>query len=276
MRIASLNALSDIDARDERLRQMFVEASERDVDVLALQEVPAEVHGTVRDLASAHGYAWQHTVTGVPGDEVATLSRLPIEGSGSFTVTPSPADTGRRFSWVQVQGFWIANIHLTWGAHNEAARLREVSAIEAFVTDLAGLPGPSATADPEALAAGQEVVPVLLGDFNAEPDNDCIRFLRGKTTLDGRGTYWTEATLGTELQHTPTTRETSRWGQQSALSRGLDASLLYPRRIDFIFTRGWRHGGRGTMRNTQLFGTSMTPEGHELSDHYGWVTDIEE
>src|SRR5690606_23495648 len=108
-----------------------------------------------------------------------------------------------------------------------------------------------------------ELVPVLLGDLNAEPDNDCVRFLRGKTPVDGVGTYWTEATLGTELQHVTTTRETNQWGRQSAASRGVDADLLYPRRIDYIFVRGWRHGGRGTMRDTERFGTSVTPGGIE-------------
>lgn len=275
MRIASLNALSDIDDRPERLTQIFVEASGLGVDVLALQEVPNEVHGTIRDLANAHGYAWQHTMTGVPGDEVATFSRLPIDDSGSFTVIHPPPISSRRFAWVQVQGFLIANVHLTWGAHNEAARLREVSAIEIFVADAVTAHAGAATTDQQPQAARPELVSVLVGDFNAEPDNDCIRFLRGKTTINGASTYWTEATLGTDLQHTPTTRETNQWGQQSARSRGVDASLLYPRRIDFIFTRGWRHGGRGTMRNTRLFGTSVTPGGSELSDHYGWVTDLE-
>lgn len=304
MRIASLNALSDPEYRRERVTQMFVEAADQNVDVLCLQEVPREMHAEIRGIARAHRYAWQHLVSGVPGDEVGTFSRVPVEDAGTFTVAHPDGGVGevpigqpyaqRTFAWVRLQGFLIINVHLTWGAHNEPARLREVAAIEAFAADAvrAGaaptgegpargvaardgvLANPAGSAGPSAVSA--ELVPVLAGDVNAEPDNDCVRFLRGKTPIDGVGTYWTEATLGTDLQHVPTTRETNQWGQQSARSRGVDASLLHPRRIDFIFARGWRHGGRGTMLGTARFGESVTPEGIELSDHYGWVTDLQE
>lgn len=282
MRIASLNALSDPDFILERVTQMFVEADAEGVDVLGLQEVPLAIHSEIGEIARAHEYPWQHVVSGVPGDEVGTFSRVPIEASGTLTVTrpaARPVDIAigephpeRKFSWVTVRGFLIFNVHLTWGAHNEPARLCEVAAIEAYARDAIVAAGTGA----ESASASRELVPVLLGDLNAEPDNDCVRFLRGKTPIDGVGTYWTDATLGTELQHVPTTRETNQWGRQSAQSRGVDASLLYPRRIDFMFSRGWRHGGRGTFRNAKLFGSSVTPDGIELSDHYGWVADLEE
>ena len=275
MRIASLNSLSDPEMIGERVAQVFVEADHLNVDVLALQEVPEEYHPDFVRIADAHGYSSSRLGSGVPGDGTGIFSRIPITDAGTLVVEhpsliPAGDEPARRFVWAEVNGFLVINAHLTWGAHNEPKRLREVAGIEAFAAETVSTHtvehGPDAT----------ELVPILTGDFNAEPDNDCVRFLRGKTPIDGVGTYWTEATLGTEFQHTPTTRERNHWGQQSARSQGLDASLLYPRRIDFIFVRGWRHGGRGTLRGTVPFGTTLTPEGFDVSDHFGWVTDVQE
>lgn len=267
MRIASLNALSDPERFLERLEQICVEARDAGVEVLALQEIPGGQHGAIRQIARDNGFPAQHLESGRAGDGLGTFGTSVFDDSG--TVTVSHGTGSRKFSWVRLRGVWVLNVHLTWGAHNEPARLEEVAALDAFA---------AARHDEvmRGVADAQEPLFVLAGDCNAEPDNDCIRFLRGKTGHAGRGTYWTEATLGTDLESVPTTREKNFWGRRTAASKGLDPDTLPPRRIDFLFVRGWRHGNRGTPTGTRRFGVSITPSGFEVSDHYGWVTDLQE
>lgn len=267
MRIATLNVMGIPDRFRERLAQVFAEAQGAGVELLALQELPPDEHAAIRDIARSYGFTAQHINPGRAGDGVGSFATTEFDATG--TVTVAHPDGQRRFLWVASRGFLVINVHLSWGGHKEADRLREVAELDAF-----------AAAHREALdlavAGAPEPLAVLLGDFNAEPDNDSIRFLRGKTTIAGRGTYWTEATLGTPLQHVPTTRERDHWGRLTAASKGLDAELLYPRRIDYLFVSGWRHGNRGTAAGTESFGTSTTSSGVELSDHYGWVTELQD
>src|SRR5437773_2235762 len=72
--------------------------------------------------------------------------------------------------------------HLTVQAHLTTARCVQVRALAAHVAALAPIGEPP---------------PVVVGDFNAEPDADEIRFLRGLTALGGESVYFADAWLAT-------------------------------------------------------------------------------
>lgn len=50
--------------------------------------------------------------------------------------------------------------------------------------------------------------------------------------------------------------------------------LVPERKIDYIFVQGWIYGQIGSPSNVSLFGSTLTTDGHEISDHYGVIADI--
>jgi endonuclease/exonuclease/phosphatase family metal-dependent hydrolase len=111
---------------------------------------------------------------------------------------------------------------------------------------------------------------VLMGDFNADPDSDEIRYLRGLHGVDGRSVFFTDA-----------------WSYVNGVAPGFtfDRGNAFaarahepPRRIDYIFVRGPDAKFRGEPLETRLAFTrsAKTSQGPVwASDHFGVVTDLE-
>ena len=72
----------------------------------------------------------------------------------------------------------VLTTHLDYELHHGHVRERQVLVLEAFTREW---------------AAAADLPPVLLGDFNARPDSNEMRFLRGLASLDGRRTYFQDA-----------------------------------------------------------------------------------
>src|SRR5438034_835549 len=72
----------------------------------------------------------------------------------------------------------VLTTHLDYEFHHGHVRERQVLVLEAFTREW---------------AAAADLPPVLLGDFNAHPDSNEMRFLRGLASLDGRSTYFQDA-----------------------------------------------------------------------------------
>ena len=107
--------------------------------------------------------------------------------------------------------------------------------------------------------------PLLLGDMNAEPDADEIRFLRGLTRLGGRSTYFADCfgIVGDGSK-----------GATYARRNPFAAPLREPdRRIDYIFVRGPDEGGRGEPLTASLC-LDEAIDGVFPSDHFGVVATI--
>jgi endonuclease/exonuclease/phosphatase family metal-dependent hydrolase len=108
-----------------------------------------------------------------------------------------------------------------------------------------------------------------MGDFNADPDSDEIRFLHGRHTLDGTSTYWADAWL---------------YGGDGGPGYTFDrrngfAALCHepPRRIDYIFSRGPDSKFRGEPLLTQLaFCQASAGTTGQIwpSDHFGLYTEL--
>ena len=107
---------------------------------------------------------------------------------------------------------------------------------------------------------------VLVGDFNAEPDADEIRYLLGKTRLD----------------QTRNVRFADAWqygdgspGYTFDAQRNHFAAIYpeHPRRLDYIFVRGPNAKGQGRPMNPRL-GFHKDVNEVWCSDHFGVVTEL--
>jgi len=145
--------------------------------------------------------------------------------------------------------------HLNWKFHHGYVRVRQVAYIAEQVMALA----PVETSFP----------PILMGDFNAPPDADEIRFLRGLHVLDGKSVFfndaWTYAGPG---------------GPGYTFDRANGFTLMNreeSRRIDYLFVRGPDKHGRAQPTDTRLAFTACEGEGDARiwpSDHFGLVCDF--
>jgi endonuclease/exonuclease/phosphatase family metal-dependent hydrolase len=145
--------------------------------------------------------------------------------------------------------------HLNWKLHHGSVRLRQAVAIAEHIGDRCPIDD-------------KRLPPVLMGDFNADPDSDEIRFLRGAATIEGKSVYFADA-----------------WGH-AGQGRGYTfdrknrfAALAHepPRRIDYIFVRGPDRLFRGEPIATRLaFCTPKPGADGEIwpSDHFGVVTEL--
>jgi endonuclease/exonuclease/phosphatase family metal-dependent hydrolase len=140
--------------------------------------------------------------------------------------------------------------HLTFQAHLGHVRCAQVRALADHVGELAPLDGPP---------------PVLAGDFNADPDADEMRFLRGLTALGGHSVYFADAWLACHAEGPGWTYE--RRNPYSLRSREPS------RRIDYVYSRGPGHHLCGEPISVHV-ALDQPIEGIWPSDHHAVVADI--
>ena len=140
--------------------------------------------------------------------------------------------------------------HLDYELHHGHVRERQVLVLEAFTREW---------------AAVADLPPVLLGDFNARPDSNEMRFLRGLASLDGRSTYFQDAweVAGRDgAGHT--------WDNRNRFAA---FSWEPDRRIDYVLVGAPDARGRGRVESARL--VFETPVGDVFaSDHFGVVADL--
>jgi endonuclease/exonuclease/phosphatase family metal-dependent hydrolase len=110
------------------------------------------------------------------------------------------------------------------------------------------------------LRRGQKLPAILVGDFNAEPESNEIRFLRGLHAIGSRGAYfcdaWTRAGAGAEG---------ATWTEHNAYSGPWG---LPNRRIDYIFVAAPGARGPGAVRSCRVV-CNEAVGGVWPSDHFG-------
>jgi endonuclease/exonuclease/phosphatase family metal-dependent hydrolase len=159
---------------------------------------------------------------------------------------------------------WVHTTHLNYKLDDGIAREHQVLAID------------------DALRAGRtndSAPQILCGDFNATPESDEIRFLRGLTTLGGRRTHFQDAWLRLHREPGPGDgpAEGLTWSSQNRFTRPL-RSLDLDRRIDFIFVTTRKRDGRGTVHDCRVVLTEREGLGEVeicASDHYAVCADIQ-
>nr|HEX4317548.1 endonuclease/exonuclease/phosphatase family protein [Kofleriaceae bacterium] len=241
-------------------------------DVIAMQEVRpldgASGRTTADELAAALGMhahyeqavSWQageHGALPAGQEGLALITRKPLRAVERLALPePRPGDARILLSGevdTHAGPIWVHTTHLHYRLDDGVARERQVAAVDAAIrlrrTD---------TSAPQ----------LLCGDFNATPDSDEIRFLRGLHTLDGRRTHFQDAWMRAHGDARGTT-----WSSENELTRPL-RSLDIDRRIDFIFVTSRKKDGRGTVKDCRIV-LDERDAGLCASDHYGLQADIQ-
>ncbi len=140
--------------------------------------------------------------------------------------------------------------HLSWRREHGAARERQAVALaKAIILHREGC----------------DLPPVLVGDFNTEPESAEIRFLTGFQTLDGLSLYLRDA-----WKHAGGSLDGATWSNRNPYARGwLEPDL----RIDYILVGPPNADGVGDIEDCKVV-CDEPEDGVWPSDHFGVVADI--
>jgi endonuclease/exonuclease/phosphatase family metal-dependent hydrolase len=184
----------------------------------------------------------------------AIVSPHPLLDTASLPLPSPPGLDTRTVAFARVElpdgPAPVFCTHLTYQHHLGHARVEQVRALTEHVATLAPIDGPP---------------PILLGDFNADPDSDEMRYLRGLTGLGGTCVYFEDAWLATG--HTEPGYTYDRRNPYALRSREPS------RRIDYIFVRGPDRHLRGEPISAEVVMNEPT-DGVWPSDHFGLLAEI--
>lgn len=258
IRVATLNIWNRMGPWEERLVAIRKELERIQPDILGMQEVlvlPEHEFDQARSIAEGFGY---HTAFGRSPDATAygmgnaILSRWPIVRTLVFGLPGTDEHRCLVFAEIDSPAGKIPffSTHLNWRFEESDVRQLQVQCITRFV---------------DANAPREGYPPIVVGDFNAEPDSDEIRFMRGLTSLGGRSVHFADS-----------------FGLAGDKSLGATFSLKNPyaallrepdRRIDYVWVRGGDERFRGEPLSARV--CFDRPEGEAYpSDHFGVVAEL--
>ncbi len=257
---------------DERLRLAGKQLRDLAPDVVGMQEVRpldgrsgrttadvlAEELGLHRVYEVALRWNDGDFFAGHPGGEegLAILSRHPVLEHRATPLPEARKTEARILLSARIATpagpIWCHTTHLHYRLDDGIAREQQVVAIDDVIRGIGG--------DPPQL---------LCGDFNATPDHDEIRFLRGLHTLAGRRTHYQDAFLRVHPDDRGIT-----WSSENEQTRPL-RSLDIDRRIDFVFVTTRRKDGRGTVLDAGVALAERGAGGVCASDHYAVWADVQ-
>lgn len=254
LRVATLNVWNRLGPWEQRRELVRKGIRELSPDIMGLQEVirmKAELGGfdQLAEIADGLGYQsayGRHTSGAEWSNGNAILSRWPIKETDVFPL--SGTDENRCVTYALVAAPFgdvpFFTTHLNWMLHEGHVRQIQVRELTDFVARRAPIGG---------------FPPVVCGDFNAEPDADEIRFMRGLTGLGGKCVYFADC-FGITGEGP---------GYTFARRNPYAAVCKEPnRRIDFIFVRGPDEKGRGEPLASKV--CFDQPEGDVWpTDHFG-------
>lgn len=265
LRLVTLNLWGEQPPYAARMRRCEAELLALQPDVVALQEV-RQVEGQVPNQAQALAAALQLRYLFAPTVEwggglegLGLLSRLPLVDSGHAEL-PHATDKERRIVlWAFLQApaglVGVFCTHLNYRQRHGVQREDQVEAIDRTIEQLTERHRPLAT--------------LLCGDFNATPDSDEIRFLRGLHSLRGRRTYYQDAYAlrhGTDPGYT--------WARRNPCTQRMH--WLEPdRRLDYIFVSEANRDGRGLVRECRIVLDTADADGVYPSDHFGVLAEVQ-
>jgi endonuclease/exonuclease/phosphatase family metal-dependent hydrolase len=259
LRILTLNIWNRQGPWDDRLALIRRGIERLAPDVVGLQEVVDVGDRTQADeIAAGLGY---HAAFGLAHDlgggvrfGNAALSRWPIAASRVFPLPTGTSAEHRSLLLAEVASphgslpFFVT--HLNWKLHHGAVREQQVAAVAALVKQEAPIRG---------------LPPVLVGDFNAEPESTEIRFLRGLHALDGKSTYFADC-FGLTGQGPGVTFDS----EHNPFAAPTHEPL---RRIDYVFVRGPDQQARGKPLSATVVLDEVV-NGVCATDHYGVLAEI--
>lgn len=258
-RVATFNIWNRQGPWQQRLPLIRHGLAALDADVIGLQEVLAlgKLPSQADEIAAGLGWnihhapAWEIGGGLTFGNAILSPHRL-FDQQCLPLPTPPGLDT-RSVVFARVDAphgpIPVFVTHLTVQFHLCHVRRDQVVALAEHVARLAPIGEPP---------------PVVMGDFNAVPDSDEIRFLRGLTSLGGHSVYfadcWGVAAAGPGYTYDRRNPYALRSHEPSG-------------RIDYIFVRGPDAHLRGEPIAARLALDEPT-DGVWPSDHFGVVADI--
>jgi endonuclease/exonuclease/phosphatase family metal-dependent hydrolase len=225
-------------------------------DVVGLQEVREApgVENQAAALARALGY--QHVFApavafGGGHEGLALLAREPFAAHEARELPHARPEERRVLLSARLGELWVHTTHLDYRLQHGKEREDQVLAIDAAITARATVPQ------------------VLMGDFNARPEADEMRFLRGLTTLAGRRTHYQDAWLRLHPAE-------PGWTWAAANPGTAPLAFLEPdRRLDYVYVTTQRRDGRGRIRDCRIVLDRPDGEGVYPSDHFGVLADVQ-
>lgn len=271
LRVLTLNLWGAHSPLDRRLEHAARGISALAPDVVLLQEVRVgeDLPNTAETLAARLGAPWSFAFAcatrgeagvfgpgSTAGEEgLAILSRHPLHGV-THVELPDARPTERRILLsgridVGGQEVFVHSTHLHWRLADGLARERQVVAV-----------------DEAARAMSSSGLHVLGGDFNAAPDCDEIRFMRGRCSVAGRRTSWQDAFARARPDERGLT-----WARRNPYTAEL-AWLELDRRIDYLFVSPERPSGCARVLGARVVLDAPAEDGVWVSDHFGVMAEI--
>jgi endonuclease/exonuclease/phosphatase family metal-dependent hydrolase len=259
IRILTLNIWNRLGPWEERLVAIREVLEAESPDVVGLQEVITTPHGDSLDQSKAVGaglgyevaYGRSHGEGFSFGN--AVLSRWPIVRSEVTILPGGEGSEPRSLLFAEIASpagrlpFFVT--HLAWRFHEGAVRQGQVRAIaDTVAATVAGISPPPLPA-------------VLVGDFNADPDADEIRYLKGLTALgQPRCVYFADAFA---------VAGDGSAGATFSKANPFAATLREPdRRIDYVFVQRFNDDVRGEPIAASV-SFNRPVNGVFPSDHFG-------
>jgi maltose 6'-phosphate phosphatase len=257
IRVLSLNLWNDQGDVERRMSVLLPQLVALEPHVIALQEVrmsprlrQAEIiaealHGDFRfaevDPCRERGAIGNAIVSRLP-----ILSHAVLELPG---IAGDPRNALKATIDTPAGSFVLVTTHLRWQLDGAPVREEQVVALDEFARLE---PGPLPT--------------VLCGDFNCSPDSDVYRFLTGRASLHGRGTYWRDA-----FQNRHPHDDGFTWSAANPL---IERSVEPERRIDFVFVAMMRDDGPGAVLDSRVVLDVPGEDDVFASDHFGVYAEI--
>jgi endonuclease/exonuclease/phosphatase family metal-dependent hydrolase len=270
LRFLTLNLWGQNGPWEARLHLVAEKLSGLLPDVVALQEVrelPGVIPNQAEMLAAPRGWNYVYAPSSSWGggtEGLAIISRFPI-GAHDFRHLPHSSEKeGRIVLSARLDSdlgpIWVHTTHLSYREHEGRFRENQVLLVDEVV---AARKTGDAADNPQ----------VIMGDFNATPASDEIRWLTGQTSLEGRRTFYQDAW---DVAHPGQPGWTwARANHYTDLMHWLRAD----RRLDYIFVTPPRRDRRGTIHAARvLFDEPVVlPSGERLyaSDHFGVLAEVQ-
>lgn len=257
-RAATLNIWSRFGPWDERLVGLRDGLRTLAPDVIGMQEVlrlPDFDQAKLVSEGLGYDIAWGMSSEnhGFPTGN-AILSKWPIARSEVIALPHGGSDEQRSIVFAELSSPYgkvpFFCTHLNWKLHHGHIRQLQVKALAEAIHRLAPIDG---------------FPPIVVGDFNAEPDSDEIRFMGGLTGLGGPCVYFADS-FGVAGDGSP--------GITFSKRNPFAEPLREPeRRIDYVFVRGPDDSQRGEPRDARVC-FAEPHSGTFPSDHFGVIATI--